>query len=374
MTRRERFAATLRHEPPDSLVLDLGGCPLSSTEGGSHKRLLAHLGIAPGDDGVRWPSRPGRLNEQLLERLDIDTRSVGGILEPESALAQRVSDMEYVDCWGLRRQFTGQYWEIVEHPLRGATTADLAAFDWPDPARIPDATLDTVRDEARALYEETDYVVCGEHPVYGVFELGCWMCGFDEFLMRTLAEPDFVAAFFDRVLDYQKAVIERYYGRIGTYIHYTSSGDDFATQGSTFLAPGLFRSAVAPYFAERIAHTKRFTNAAYLHHSCGNVFALVPALIECGVDILNPIQPAAPEMAPARLAEAYGRCVVFHGGIDTQNVLRAGTPEDVAAHVAEVARAFRGTGYVCAAAHNIQDDVPPENVVALFDTARALAP
>ena len=120
----------------------------------------------------------------------------------------------------------------------------------PGPTRTPSRRrqLLALRDRAKFLHEETDFVVCASHPVYGVFELGLWMCGFEEFMVRLYEDEPFVRRFFEIVLDYQLKVIRRYYSLLGPYIDYTSSGDDFATQSSLFLSPSMFRDLIAPLF------------------------------------------------------------------------------------------------------------------------------
>ncbi len=221
------------------------------------------------------------------------------------------------------------------------------------------------------MFEETDYIICAEHPVYGIFELGCWMCGFDDFLLKMAIDEDFVKQFFEIILNYQKRVIEIYYGALGKYIHYTSSGDDFATQTSLFISPYMFKKLIKPYFKERIRYTKNFTNASYLHHSCGSVFAIIDDLIDCGVDILNPIQPKARDMNPQLLKEIYGNKIVFHGGIDIQYLLPYGTKESIEEEVERNIKILnKDGGYIFAAAHNIQEDVPCQNIVYMFEAAK----
>ena len=224
---------------------------------------------------------------------------------------------------------------------------------------------------AKEMYENTDYVICAEHPVYGVFELGCWMCGFEDFLYRMAVDEEWVHRFFERVLEYQKKVIEKYYTAVGPYIHYTSSGDDFATQNGPFISPDMFRRLIKPYLKERIAYTKRFTKARYLHHSCGSVFRLIDDLVDCGVEILNPIQPKAADMQPRKLKETFGEKIVFHGGIDTQELLPFASEEQIEETVHETIEILnRNGGYIFAAAHNIQPDVNPHSLTVMLNAAR----
>lgn len=372
MSRREGFKRILRHEQPEKLIVDFGGNPLSSMEGRSMYKLLEYLGYEIPDKIVDLPfGRVRRMDERLLEHFDIDTRSVGTILRPKESLYQKISEKEYIDEWGIKRVYTGMYWDVAEYPLKGATLEDLENYRWPDPESIDREEIEEYAKQAKRLYEETDYIICAEHPVYGIFELGCWMCSFDDFLLKMAIDEEFVHRFFEIVLNYQKKVIEIYYGALGRHIHYTSSGDDFATQTSLFVSPNMFRKLIKPYFKERISYTKKFTNAAYLHHSCGSVFPLIDDLIDCGVDILNPIQPKAKDMQPENLKKTYGNRIVFHGGIDTQEILPFGTKESIEDTVRETISIMnKDGGYIFAAAHNIQEDVPPQNLVYMLEAAK----
>lgn len=371
MSRRENFAKTMAHEKPDGLIIDLGGCPLSSMEGDSEKKMLDFLGFGEkqGEDLPFGKTR--RLDERLLTYFDIDTRSVGEIFTPQDSLFRKVSDTEYVDEWGVRRRFTGLYWDIVESPLKGASLDQLNSFPFPNPDSIDLKVLQAHVDRAKYLYENTDYVICAEHPIYGIFELGCWMCGFEDFLYRMALDEEWVHRFFERVLEYQKRVTEIYYSAIGPYVHYTSSGDDFATQNAPFFSPDMFRELVKPYFQERISYTKKFTKAKFLHHSCGSVYKLMEDLIDSGVDILNPIQPKAADMQPEKIKQAFGSRMVFHGGIDTQELLPFASQQEIEETVHKTIEIMnKDGGYIFAAAHNIQPDVNPQSLTVMLEAAK----
>jgi uroporphyrinogen decarboxylase len=363
---RERFARMMAHQPADRVPIDLDGTSLTSLSSNVAAKVKAHLKIAE-------TSADGNAaqNERLLEALEVDFRRVGGLIasgdRPIPGKPGFRSDM-----WGVVRAWTGQYWDIVHSPLKGATIQDLEAFPWPDAALwIHEAELERYQAEARRLWERTGYVVVAEHPVYGVFELACWMCGFDDFLWRLAGDQPFVRAFFTKALDLQKRFIEPYYRALGPFIHLTTSGDDFGMQTGPFMSPTAFHRLILPYFSERIAFTRQFTPAYYWHHSCGSVYDLLPDLIEAGVDILNPIQPGAFRMEPERLKADFGDRLVFHGGFDTQNVLPFGTVQTIENEVRRVMDALKpGGGFIFSAAHNIQDDVPPENVLTLFRAAK----
>jgi len=369
MTKRENFDMICRHQKPDHIMIDLGGCPLSRMEKGCERRLLDFLGYSLNERDSSPGSKP--TDERLLRYFDIEVRSVGGMIKPVHSLYQKISDTEFIDHWGIRKRFTGLYWDIVESPLRGASLDDLKAYPWPDGNDIDYGLIEGYAEDAKKLFTTTDFVICAEHPVYGIFEMGCWLFGFDDFLMKMATEPECVTYFFERFLDYQKKVISVYYKSLGSYIHYTSSGDDFATQNGPFFSPQMFRELIAPYFTERISHTKSFTKAAFLHHSCGSVVKLIPLLIECGVDILNPMQPRAKDMDFENIKSLYGDRLIFHGGFDTQEILPFLRQEEIEEEVCRLMNTLgAGGGYVFAAAHNIQEDVPPQNIVSMFAAAK----
>lgn len=358
MTYRERFTAMLHHRPVDRPPYDLDGTPMSLILDEKLRLEIAKLlGIRTEDP-----------TEGILKALDIDFRRIGHMPHATSPLERTISPTHNVDIWGIERRLSGNDWQISSSPLKDASIEDLDRFPWPQVSTVDKREISLIRDRAKRLFEETDYVVSGEHPVFGVMELGCWMCGFDDFLCRLAAEPEFVEAFCARVWEYQRDMIDLYYGAIGPYLHLTTSGDDFGTQTGPFLSPGMFDELIAPWYDKRIALTKQYTSAAFFHHSCGSVFRLIPRLLRSGVEILNPIQPGAREMEPERLRTEFGDRICFWGGIDTQHILPEGSEEDVIRHVRDLRRTFdpsRG-GWVLAPAHCLQRDVPARNVIAMY--------
>ncbi len=367
MEPRSRFHAVMEHRQPDRVPVDLAGTSLTGMSDGFQQRLKDFLGF----EGEGEKANHG-VDTRILEWAGTDFRSVGEIPSLHGSLARTISPVESIDEWGVRRKFLNGYWEICECPLAGASMEELEAFPWPSP-ELDDSRLEAWRAEAKHLAEDTPYVVVGEHPVYGVLELGCWMCGYDGFLLRMAMEPDFVKRFFDRVLSIQLRVLEQYLGAIGEYIALATSGDDFGMQSGPLISPDMFRSLVVPYFTRRITRTKELGRGCYYwHHTCGSVVSLLDGIMACGVDILNPVQTSAAGMQPAALKAAHGGELAFWGAIDTQDLLRNGTPEMVRAVVLDTIQTLGcGGGYVLAPAHNIQADVPPENVAAMIEAAHS---
>jgi uroporphyrinogen decarboxylase len=365
LNSRTRFERAMAHQAGDRPPLDIGGTTLTAMSARCQQALKEFLGFS----GPPSFTNAG-VDERILEWAGSDFRSVGGIVDLPSVHTRALSPTAHVDCWGVRRERVGQYDEITAYPLRGATIDDLRSFPWPEP-RVDGALLERWERRARELKGENRYVIVAEHPVYGILELGCWMCGYDDFLIRFATEPDFVHAFFARVLEIQLQVIEPYYSVLGPYIDLTTSGDDFGMQMGPLISPQMFEEFIAPYFSARIGRTKALGQCTYWHHSCGSVYALLDRMIACGVDILNPVQTSAAQMDPRTLKARFGDRLVFWGGVDVQQFLPTATPEQVREQVLALVETLgQGGGYVVAPAHNMQDDIPPENIVAWVEAVQ----
>ena len=363
MTHRERFYAVVTHSPADRIVYDLCGSPQTFVD---DPAVRERLGVLLGVTG----KKRGRFNldERILEALDIDTRLVGGMPTPATSHRREEGGVSY-DSWGIGRREVGGHMEICYNPLKDAGIDEVMAYKFPDPDKLDMRRVQLWAEYAEHLHRNTDYAVIAEHPVLGVFELGCWMFGFDDYLYRLAGEPEIVHAFSGRVLAYQKAIIRKYYGALGRWIDCTTSGDDFGMQAGPFMSSGMFDELIKPYLKERIAYTRQFTQAFYKHHTCGSVHNLIPSLIGCGVDILNPIQPGTYKMEPERLKADFGGRIAFWGGIDTQHLLPEGSVRQVKEEVKRVLSIMGGSGYILSPAHTIQSDVPAENVLAIYEGA-----
>ncbi len=365
MHSRERFAYAMRHEAPDRVPIDIGGTSLTTIRTQVQEGLRNLLGFS-GDA----PNPGERVDERILQWADTDFRSVGRIIDLPSEHTRTLSDQAKINCWGIRSDFVDGEWQISNNPLRGASLADLRAFAWPEP-RIEDTDLARWEAQAHKLSQENKYVVVAEHPVFGILELGCWMCGYDDFFLKMAAEPDFVHGFFDKVTEIQLAVIEQYYSVLGPYIDLTTSGDDFGSQNGPLISPAMLETLVVPYFSARVQRTKEIAKCYYWHHSCGSVVKLLDQIISCGVDILNPIQTSALDMQPSLLKERFGDRLVFWGGMDVQEFLPQAKPDEIAERVHELVDTLgENGGYVMAPAHVIQKDIPPRNIVAWVEALR----
>ena len=364
MTHRERFKKVVSHEKADRVVFDLCGCPQTLIDYPETKKALAEYLSIEGEEKSIFP-----LDERILKYFDIDTRLVGGKYIPETVHNRTEGDVIY-NSYGIGKKFINGHYEICHNPLKDATIDEMLAYPLPEACRIDRELIRSWGGQAEYLHLNTDYAIIASSPVQGVFEIGCWLFGFDDYLYRLAAEPELVHAFSQRILEYQKEAIDIYYSELGPWIDGTSSGDDFGMQTGTFMSKDMFDEYIVPYFTERIAHTKKYTSASYQHHTCGSVHSLIPSLVKCGVDILNPIQPGTYMMEPERLKNDYGSVISFWGGIDTQQLLPNSTTEEVKGEVKKILAIMGTEGFVLSPAHTIQFDVPAENIAAIYCGAK----
>jgi uroporphyrinogen decarboxylase len=364
---RERFAATMAHQSVDRCPIDLSGCPQATVLSDD---LWAGMADVLGFTGAR-PDDYRHGDSRVLKTFDADFRRVGGFVGFTTGLEGTTTD-GFVNEYGMRYRYSENYADIVEFPLAGTEIDDIAKWSLPSLSQINDpGVFDRWAEEALYWYEETPYVIVAEHPVWGVLEMACWLCSYDYLMMMLALDPEYIHLLFSKILAFQKEIIAAYYEKLGKYIHITTSGDDFGTQRGPFMSPAMFREFVKPYMGERIAYTHQFTDAVYLHHSCGSIFDIIPDLADVGVGIINPIQPVA-FMAPETLKNSWGDRIVFHGGLDTQEVLPSNDPAIIDAAVANLIAAMRPQqtgGYIFAAAHNLQADVPASAAVRMFSAA-----
>jgi len=364
MTHRERFRKAVMLEETDRVVFDLCGSPQTCIdEQATRDAFTSYMGIS-GDKQGNF-----QIDERILKKFDIDTRKIGHMPTPKTVHNREENGVLY-NSYGIGRRMVNGHYEICHNPLKDADLDEMLAYPMPEASDIDRKQIKLWADEARFLHDNTDYAIIGEHPFFGVFEIGCWMFGFDDYLYRLAAEPEIVHAFSQRILQYQKDVIDIYYNEIGRYIDCTTSGDDFGMQTGPFLSLDMFNELIFPYFKERIDYTRKYTDAFFKHHTCGSVHIFIPRLIAAGVDILNPVQPGTYMMEPERLAKDFGDKIAFWGAIDTQDLLPNGSAEEVKAEVKRIISIMEpGGGYILAPAHCIQPDVPPSNIAAIYEGA-----
>jgi len=373
MTPRERVRVVLNHQEPDRVPLDLGGINTSlMLETHDNLKRKLDLGKTPTQLlSKTW--QIAKTDEAILERLAVDIRyifpEVRSAGDPPAAdtASDPTPEDTFIDEWGIVRRFVKHYYEMERHPLKEASRLeDIESYSWPEPGDY--FVFEGLRERARDLRETTDYAVGGYMGGGSLFEQAWYLRGYPELLIDFMVHKDFAHALLSKVLAVRKRNAELYLREAGEHLDIFQIGDDIATQEGPAMSPELYREMLKPYHAELFQYIKERTPAKLYYHSCGGITPLIDDLIEIGVDALNPIQVTAKGMNTAELKKRFGKRLIFWGGIDSQQALPFGSPEDVRAEVRRrISDLGPGGGYILSGVHNLQPDISPENILAMYD-------
>jgi uroporphyrinogen decarboxylase len=370
MTSRDRVLCALNHEEPDQVPLFIGTSGATSVLGPGYEKLKNYLGIQGGP--IRWFSKALQytwMDEEILVRLGSDARAfVPG--PAESTLAKEVSDDLIIDIWGTpwKKAPDSIYYEIGGFPLRNATIDDLEKYPWPkltSPSRFAG-----MAEQAQAIQKAGYATVL--LPGITLFEQACLIRGMDTVLMDMAADEDFFTALMVKLKKLQMDYLDALLCDVGKYVDVFVTGDDLGMTAGPMMSPAAYRRLIKPHHAELLGAIKQRISGKIFFHSCGNVYRLLGDLADAGVDLINPVQVSAGEMGDtARLKREFGDRLSFCGGFDTRQVMPHGTTDDVRKEVRRRIKDLApGGGFVAAAVHCIQPDVPPENTVAMCDEVK----
>ena len=386
MTGRERVLAALAHEEPDRVPIVIGGTNATGIKMRPYRALAETLGLDPFPEstgGARGTERylydfpelgTALPSEAVLERLGSDVRAVLDRFPEhivERARARGPHD-DFIDDWGTgNKEVAPGHWYPGIHPMADATGIDdIEAYAWPDmddPTRVAH-----VRAEVDALVADGRYATLGCPWLLFPLERAQAMRGLDNFLADLAGEPEFAAAMLWKIEGLCKTLMGHFLDAGGDKLDMIKIGDDLGMQENMLISPTTYREILKPIHADLISFIKSKTKAKIFFHSDGDIWDIVPDLVEIGVDILNPIQSGAGRMSdlPA-LKHQFGDRLTFCGAVDTQRVLPFGTPAEVRAEVKRVIDILApGGGYMLAAVHTVMNEVPPENILAMVDAAR----
>ncbi len=369
LTSRERVLKALGHQEPDRVPFNL-----SLTEDIYH-RLREHLGLPPepGKAVGYWTNVSASLD--LIEEMNVDIVRVG-LNPPENGSPSREKDGLLYDEWGIGRTKIerldgGYYYEIVHHPLEGAEIDEIEEYPWPDPH--DPGRVDGLREKVLRIRRETDKAIMGGFST-PIWEGAYYLYGFENWLMDLTVKPEITGRILDKVTDLATAFTCVGLEAAGDLVDIVRlSGEDLGMQHGPMISNQMFDEIVKPRFHRYWKAVKEFAlrknpDVKLMLHSCGSVRAYIPTWIEMGLDVLDPVQPGAKGMEPAGLKRDFGDKLVFHGGIDTQHTLPFGTVSEVKREVRSTIQALGvDGGYIAGPAHNVQSDVPPENLVAVRD-------
>jgi len=356
MTPRERIIKTLNFEIPDRVPIIANLTPQVA------KRLGEVLNLPYEAEDSFLSTRIS--HTEILVELGNDAVLIGACRSKDRPTIL-LENGHLKDEWDLEYGNVGIYMDAVVRPLSHVTSIEeLNAYNFPDP--LAEGRWD-LAERISKQYKENYYIV-GDMEAC-LFELSWGLVGLDKFLIDLTLEEPYVLELMDRVLDYSTACGIKMID-LGADMLWT--GDDFGTQRGMMVSPGMWEKYFKPRMTKMIKTFKEYKpDIKIAYHSCGSIFPIIEGLYEAGVDVLNPIQPAAVDMELEKLKELFGDKLAFFGGIDVQDILPNGTVDEVANEVHnKILAGGKNGGYIIAPAHNIQPDTSNENVFAFFEAAR----
>jgi uroporphyrinogen decarboxylase len=376
-TSRRRVETALNHQEPDRVPYDLGGTVLTGIHEQAYRRLRQHLGLPDVPVQIEDTFQQlARVHDDVKQRLRVDVYG----LNPGAARGWQMpmwTEGHYDkmrDEWGIewwKPRAGGFYYDMRQHPLADAqTVADVARATLPDP--LDPGRYDGMAARADELLnrQQVAYVLGRNAP--GIFEIAMWLRGFEAYYRDMLRNQPLAEALLDRVLEIKMQYWARALELVGQNVIMVSEADDLCSQNGLLISPALYRQLIKPRHTQLFAFIRQHarTPVKIFYHCCGAVTEIIPDLIESGVDILNPVQVSAAGMDTRELKRRFGRDLTFYGGgVDTQRVLPHGTRAEIRDEVRRrIDDLAPGGGFIFNTVHNIQADVPPENILTMWET------
>ena len=366
MNSRERVLAALNHQQPDRPPRDLGSTTATGIHPTAYKALKKSLGL--GEDFEYMSARAflAKVEMPIVDAFGIDLLPI--IAEASGIAPELSEDRTYLDSWGVERRLPkdGGHYLVSRPPLAHMTSKEeLDSIDW----KLPRTDFSELTEQAKKLRETTDKALMLNLEV-GFLHQAQFMRGFDLWLMDLAADPVFAEAYMDRILDIWLAEAQAMMDATRGLADLVIYADDIAFQNRTMVSAAMYEKFFKPR-QKKVFDAMVDSGMKVLYHSCGSITSLLDDLIDMGVDAINPVQVSAKGMDDtANLKKQWGKHLTFWGGIDTHEVLPRGTTEDVRQEVLRrLDDLAEDGGYVLASVHDIQPEVTPENVKAMFDAA-----
>jgi len=374
MTHRERLMSALSHQQPDKVPIDLGSTHDSSIVLEGYEKLKRHFDIQAESRIIHRMMRVVDVDEGILRALDIDTRGVW-MGAPVKGRDQELGPDRYRDMWGVERikPEHSYYYDNLSSPLSGEiTVSDIANYPWPDPD--DPGLLQGVKERVEWVRKETDCAaILNVQPPF--IHISQYLRGFEDWYCDIALNAKVLEALFDAVLEVTLHMSKNVLEHVGQEVDVVLCGDDLGAQNGLQISYEHFVKYVKPRHARYFGQVHDLSPAKMLLHTCGSVAAIIEDLIEMGVDALHPLQVTAAGMDPRELKRKYRGRMAFWGGIDSQKILPRGSVDDVKKTIEDLIEAMgEGGGYVLGAVHNIQPDVPLDNILAMFQHARQYIP
>ncbi len=409
MNSRERLLMAINHQEPDRIPIDLGATPSTGISVVAYQNLIKYLGKTHLKthvyDVIQEVAQP---EMELLDHFGVDVIDIGRHFntgenywkEMEIIAGHKALYPNWLNTKILpdgSNIIFGSSGEIIGRMPVGATFFDQTIFPYVN--GYPDHYNNLANDMKRVIWGGVGFTPwdwAGEKDFWkllrektidlkkqtdkalllgigcNLFEWGSFIRRMDNFMIDLLADPDQVQTFLDALMESHMNTLAKTCEAVGDLVDIIKFGDDLGTTNGPFMSTEMYQEFFKPRHKMLCDYVKANSTAHTMLHCCGGVYELIPDLIEAGFEILNPVQINAVNMEPERLKNEFGRDIVFWGGgCDTKSILNQASPQQVRDHVKRNLEIFtKGGGYVFNTVHNIMPDVPPENIVAMFDTVK----
>ncbi len=379
MNSRERVRTALNRKAPDKVPIDFGGNQ-SSIHVKAYKKLLEYLGIE--DKNIKYAEFLQQIAypcEEVLNRFQVDTRYIRPLKD-----VIPIKDMKLIHegkYLGVYDQF-GVFWgndasksldeilynDPVIHPLENFTSVqEINGYNWPDGREK--TPFQGLKEIARKLKEKTEYAI-STSPIGCVFEYTTFLFGFTKVLRYLRTKPELITATMEHLLKYWIEYDETFLKEVGPYLDVVCVNGDLAEQAGPIMNVKIYEQLIKPMERKLSERIHQLANVKINYHCCGSTPQFIPHWAEIGYDVCNPVQISAHDMEPCSLKKRFGKIISFWGGLCNTTILAFGTPEQIDAEVKRNMQCLQsGGGYIAANIHNITAEVPPQNVVAMFDAA-----
>lgn len=375
LNSRERLLTALKHKEPDRIPFDIGGTVTTGIHEKAYKNLLEYLGIENREVIVfEQLQQLAAIDEDILTRFNVDVRPLYTNM-PEHLMPEffKEGDSEkFYDQFNIKWRKPleyGLYFDVEKHPFSNFTTVkEVEDFEFPDPLEASRYT--GVRERAQAIRDNTGAGITLAGITAGITEIACWLRGMENFMVDIALDRKMAEAILDKVMVFKAKFWEEALSSFGDLVDVVIEADDLGTQTSQLFSPKHYREIIKPRHRILFDTIKKAKPDVFIFlHSCGNIYNLLPDLIEIGVDAINPVQVTAKDMDTKRLKKEFGNDLTFWGGgVDSVNILNKATPGQVKDEVKRrIDDLAPGGGFVFSAVHNIQPDVPPRNIVAMHE-------
>ncbi len=381
MTRRERVMTALNHQIPDRIPTDIGGMHnLTTMHRDCYANLKAYLGLKEDATIASTRSQAILPTEELLTRFHSDCYPLFPAL-PEwekNPVPQEDGSLTYVDEWGVmwRKSESAIYFDAQGHPMKDITLDNFDSQNWLSPDY--DYGYDALAEKAKQMYNDTDYALVVNGPLDGAtYCVGQQLLGYEAYFVKLMMEKELMHKMMQKIVDFQIGQWRQIFDKMGDYISVCRMSDDLGSQKAPLMRPKVYREMIKPYQKQVTDYIhSRKPDVKIVYHCDGAIMQFLPDMVEIGMDAWNPVQVTAAGIDDTAAIKAeFGDKIAFWGaGCDSQQVIANEKPDVIRAEVRRrINDLAPNGGMILGSIHNLQKNVPPENIVAFYDAINEYA-